>query len=72
MYDEWLCFLVVSMIESRTRKASEPRSGWSIPGLFNLILTSLVPLSLALLSGKYRWVFKQVEDVVPTLDESVP
>ena len=48
------------MIESRSRKASEPWSGRSIPGLFNLILIILVSLSLALLSGKYRWALKQV------------
>ena len=51
MYGELLCFLVVSTTESKSRKASAPLSERNVPEFFILILTFLIPLSLALLSG---------------------
>ena len=45
MYGELLCFLVVSMTESKSRKASAPLSERNVPEFFILILTLLIPLS---------------------------
>ena len=45
MYGELLCFLVVSMTESKSRKASAPLSERNVPEFFILILTFLIPLS---------------------------
>jgi hypothetical protein len=45
-----LCFLQVSTIDNKERNASAPSSERKVPEFFILILTFLIPLSLALLS----------------------
>ena len=60
-YGELLCFFEVSTMESRSRKASAPLSERKVPEFFILILTFLMPLSLALLSGGIAGVSRKLK-----------
>ena len=51
LYAVWPFFFAVSTTECKSRKASAPLSERNVPEFFILILTFLIPLSLALLSG---------------------